>query len=90
MNDPKAQATSQTPTNKPAQATPGQAPAEAAKPAADAKVNKMEVATEIYKQMIRVKDVTRQDIIEQFVAKAGLTKAGAATYYQIIKCRLTR
>ncbi|AOJ03616.1 hypothetical protein WS70_13360 [Burkholderia mayonis] len=46
---------------------------------------KMELATEIYKRMRTVKDVTRKDIIEKFVAEVKLTKAGASTYYQMIK-----
>lgn len=32
-----------------------------------------------------IKDVTRKDIIEKFVAEVKLTKAGASTYYQMIK-----
>ncbi len=46
---------------------------------------KMELATEIYKRMRTVKDVTRKDIIEKFIAQVKLTKAGASTYYQMIK-----
>ncbi|WP_025601336.1 hypothetical protein [Burkholderia sp. WSM2230] len=46
---------------------------------------KMELATEIYKRMRTVKDVTRKDIIENFIAEVKLTKAGASTYYQMIK-----
>ncbi|MEB2488561.1 hypothetical protein SB397_23575 [Burkholderia multivorans] len=46
---------------------------------------KMELATEIYKRMRTIKDVTRKDIIEKFVAEVKLTKAGASTYYQMIK-----
>ncbi|NRE48148.1 MULTISPECIES: hypothetical protein [Burkholderia] len=46
---------------------------------------KMELATEIYKRMRTVKDVTRKDIIEKFIAEVRLTKAGASTYYQMIK-----
>ncbi|WP_175809028.1 hypothetical protein [Burkholderia cenocepacia] len=46
---------------------------------------KMELATEIYKRMRTVKDVTRKDIIEKFIAEVSLTKAGASTYYQMIK-----
>ncbi len=45
----------------------------------------MELATEIYKRMRTVKDVTRKDIIEKFIAEVKLTKAGASTYYQLIK-----
>ncbi|MBU9364761.1 hypothetical protein [Burkholderia multivorans] len=46
---------------------------------------KMELAIEIYKRMRTVKDVTRKDIIEKFIAEVKLTKAGASTYYQMIK-----
>lgn len=46
---------------------------------------KMELATEIYKRMRTVKDVTRKDIIEKFIFEVKLTKAGASTYYQMIK-----
>jgi hypothetical protein len=46
---------------------------------------KMYIATEIYKRMWKVKDVTRKEIIEQFVAEAKLSKAGASTYFQLIK-----
>ncbi|MDI9700123.1 hypothetical protein QM312_29715 [Burkholderia cenocepacia] len=53
--------------------------------AASATPTKMELATEIYKRMRTVKDVTRKDIIEKFIADVKLTKAGASTYYQMIK-----
>jgi len=53
--------------------------------AAPATPTKMELATEIYKRMRTVKDVTRKDIIEKFIAEVKLTKAGASTYYQMIK-----
>lgn len=46
---------------------------------------KMQIATEVYKRMMRRKQVTRKEIIEQFVAEAGLSKDGASTYYQMIK-----
>jgi len=52
---------------------------------ATATPTKMELATEIYKRMRTVKDVTRKDIIEKFIADVKLTKAGASTYYQMIK-----
>ena len=45
----------------------------------------MELATEIYKRMRTVKDVTRKDIIEKFIGEVQLTKAGASTYFQMIK-----
>lgn len=52
---------------------------------APAAPTKMELATEIYKRMRTVKDVTRKDIVEKFIAEVKLTKAGASTYYQMIK-----
>lgn len=52
---------------------------------APATPTKMDLATEIYKRMRTVKDVTRKDIIEKFIAEVKLTKAGASTYYQLIK-----
>lgn len=52
--------------------------------------SKMQTATEIYKRMMRRKQVTRKEIIEQFVCEAELTKDGASTYYQIIKRKLTK
>ncbi|WP_420803922.1 hypothetical protein [Ralstonia mojiangensis] len=61
---------------------------EASKPdasSADATPTKMVVATEIYKRMIGVKGVTRKDIIQKFIEEVKLTKAGASTYYQMIK-----
>lgn len=60
----------------------GNDPAPATAPATP---TKMELATEIYKRMRTVKDVTRKDIVEKFIADVKLTKAGASTYYQLIK-----
>ncbi|WP_241290619.1 hypothetical protein [Burkholderia stabilis] len=53
--------------------------------AAPATSTKTELATEIYRRMRTVKDVTRKDIIEKFIAEVKLTKAGASTCYQLIK-----
>ncbi|WP_186264506.1 hypothetical protein [Burkholderia gladioli] len=53
--------------------------------AAQATPTKIELATEIYKRMRTVKDVTRKAIIEKFITEVKLTKAGASTYYQMIK-----
>ncbi|WP_322036584.1 hypothetical protein [Burkholderia cepacia] len=53
--------------------------------AAPATPTNMDLATEIYKRMRTVKDVARKDIIEKFIAEVKLTKAGASTYYQLIK-----
>ncbi len=66
----------------PATSSTGNDPAVKAAPATP---TKMELATEIYKRMRTVKDVTRKDIIEKFIAEVKLTKAGASTYYQMIK-----
>jgi hypothetical protein len=49
---------------------------------------KMEVASSIYLRMSNQKDVTRKQIVEQFVAEAKLSAAGASTYYQLIKAKL--
>lgn len=51
----------------------------------DVPPTKMQSATEIYKRMRSEKDVTRKDIIEKFIVDVKLTKAGASTYYQMIK-----
>jgi hypothetical protein len=48
---------------------------------------KMAVATEIYSRMIKQKDVSRKDIIVKFMQEAKLTKAGARTYFQLIKAK---
>lgn len=68
--------------NAPASNAAGNDPAAKAPPATP---TKMELATEIYKRMRTVKDVTRKDIIEKFIAEVKLTKGGASTYYQLIK-----
>lgn len=49
---------------------------------------KMEVASAIYSRMSRQKDMTRKQIVEQFVTEAKLSAAGASTYYQLIKAKL--
>ena len=46
---------------------------------------KMSRATEIYRRMTRKKGTSRKEIIAVFMEKVGLTKAGASTYYQMIK-----
>jgi hypothetical protein len=46
---------------------------------------KMAVATEIYKQMMKTKGMTRKEVLEQFVLQAKLTKDGSSTYFQLIK-----
>ena len=49
---------------------------------------KMEIASAIYMRMSKQKDMTRKQIVEQFVAEAKLSVAGASTYYQLIKAKL--
>ncbi|NVM78167.1 hypothetical protein FHW83_003991 [Duganella sp. SG902] len=49
---------------------------------------KMEIASVIYLRMSKQKDVTRKQIVEQFVLEAKLSAAGASTYYQLIKAKL--
>ena len=49
---------------------------------------KMEVASAIYSRMSRQKDVTRKQVMEQFVTEAKLSAAGASSYYQLIKAKL--
>ncbi|WP_016834601.1 hypothetical protein [Herbaspirillum lusitanum] len=46
---------------------------------------KMDIATEIYKQMMKTKGMTRKEVLAKFIAEAKLSKAGASTYYQLIK-----
>lgn len=48
---------------------------------------KMEIATAIYLRMQKIKNVTRKEIIDEFVKEAKLSKAGASTYYQLIKAK---
>ena len=49
---------------------------------------KMEIATEIFRRLKKVKGITRKEIIDQFVTEAKLSKAGASTYYQLIKAKV--
>jgi hypothetical protein len=46
---------------------------------------KMSQATDVYRRMTRKKGTTRKEIVAAFMEEVGLTKAGAATYYQMIK-----
>lgn len=50
---------------------------------------KLEIATAIYLRMQKNKNVTRKEIIDEFVKEAKLSKAGASTYYQLIKAKQT-
>ena len=45
----------------------------------------MAQATDVYRRMTRKKGSTRKEIVAAFIEEVGLTKAGAATYYQMIK-----
>lgn len=65
--------------------TPSSAEKDPTTKAAPTTPTKMELATKIYKRMRSVKDVSRKDTIEKFIAEVKLTKAGASTYYQMIK-----
>ena len=51
----------------------------------DGKPTKMAQATEVYRRMSRKKSTTRKEIVAAFIDEVGLSKAGAATYYQTIK-----
>jgi len=46
---------------------------------------KMDIATEIYKQMMKTKGMTRKEVLEKFIVEAKLSKSGASTYFQLIK-----
>lgn len=46
------------------------------------KESKKEIAVRIFNEM---KDAKRKEVVERFQKEAGLTKAGASTYYQNIK-----
>lgn len=49
--------------------------------------SKMETATEIYKRMMQTKGMTRKEVLVEFVSTAKLSKAGASTYFQLIKAK---
>lgn len=49
---------------------------------------KMDIATDIYQRMKKNKNITRKEILEQFISEAKLSKAGASTYFQLIKAKL--
>lgn len=48
---------------------------------AEKKVTKAALARDVYSRMAGQEDIRRKDIIEAMMAEAGLSKAGAATYY---------
>jgi len=50
--------------------------------------SKMDIATEIYKRMVKTKGITRKEILQQFMTEASLSKAGSSTYFQLIKAKL--
>jgi mannitol-specific phosphotransferase system IIBC component len=68
--------------------TPSVMQSEVTTKVADTLLTKMEVATAIFKRMRKSKGTTRKEIIEKFVEEAKLSKAGAATYYQLIKAKV--
>jgi hypothetical protein len=49
---------------------------------------KVAKATAIYKKMYKKNGVERKHIIAKFQSEAGLSKAGAGTYYNNIKKKL--
>lgn len=49
---------------------------------------KMDVATEIYVEMKGLKGFNRKDVLDRFVLEAKLSKAGASTYFQLIKAKI--
>jgi hypothetical protein len=48
---------------------------------------KMQLAVDLYTKNV---DASRKEIIELFISKAKLTKAGSATYYSLIKQKLKK
>jgi len=52
---------------------------------ASAKDSKMDIAVKIYEEEKKKKGFSRKGCILRFVTEAGLTKAGASTYYANIK-----
>jgi hypothetical protein len=70
----------------PQEPAPATAPLTPASEVAGAKT-KMEIATEIFKRMKKGNGATRKEIIDQFVVEATLSKAGASTYYQLVKSK---
>ena len=54
------------------------------------KPTKMDLATDLYKVLLKDDPhIPRKDIIDEFVNQCGLTPAGAATYYNTIKKRIS-
>ena len=52
--------------------------------------SKMMLATKAYQRMIKVEGVKRKDIIAEFINSCELTPAGAATYYTLIRKKLSK
>jgi hypothetical protein len=52
--------------------------------------SKMSLATKAYLRMIKKDGVQRKDIIKEFIEKCSLTPAGAATYYNTIKNKISK
>jgi hypothetical protein len=56
----------------------------------EVKQTKMSLATDLYTKLLKDDPhIPRKDIIEEFVNQCGLTPAGAATYYNTIKKRIS-
>lgn len=54
------------------------------------KQTKMDLATDLYTKLLKDDPhIPRKDIIKEFVNQCGLTPAGAATYYNTIKKRIS-
>ena len=54
---------------------------------ASASDSKMDIAVKIYEEEKKKKGFTRKGCILRFMSEAGLTKAGASTYYANIKAK---
>ncbi|MES2069070.1 MAG: hypothetical protein V4488_01890 [Pseudomonadota bacterium] len=50
---------------------------------------KMKIATEIYRQMKEIKGISREEILQRFMTDANVSKAGAPTYFRLIKAAWT-
>jgi hypothetical protein len=50
-----------------------------------AKVTKADIGRTIFNESLATGNLVRKDVIARLVAEAGLTKAGAATYFQNMK-----
>jgi len=53
-------------------------------------VSKADIARRLFKEMYGKEGIARKDIIAKFISEAGLTIAGAATYYQLETTKLKK